>query len=122
MSGSETRQKTVTTTIRLTPDERAAVAAAADAQGLGPSSFARVATLKAAGRTPPAIRKRHDAIAAVIDPVLGALNRIGNNLNQIARVANSTKNASAIAAAGCLRADLEKLTVAVLALKEGSSG
>ena len=120
--GSETRQKTVTTTIRLTPDERAAVAAAADAQGLGPSTFARNATLKAAGRTPPAIRKRHDAVAGVIGPVLGELGRIGSNINQIARVANSTGNVSAIAAAGCLRADLEKLTVAVLSLKEGSSG
>ncbi|WP_164637892.1 MobC family plasmid mobilization relaxosome protein [Rhodopseudomonas sp. BR0G17] len=119
--GSETRQKTVTTTIRLTPDERAAVAAAADAQGLGPSSFARVATLRAAGRTPPAIRKRRDAVAGVIGPVLGELGRIGSNINQIARVANSTKNATAIVAAGCLRADLEKLTTAVLALK-GSSG
>lgn len=119
--GSETRQKTVTTTIRLTPDERAAVAAAADAQGLGPSSFARVATLRAAGRTSPAIRKRHDAIADVVGPVLGELGRIGSNVNQIAKVANSTGNASAIAAAGCLRSDLERLTIAVMSLK-GSSG
>lgn len=119
--GSENRQKTTTTTIRFSPDERAAVTAAADAQGLGPSTFARLATLRAAGRTPPVIRKRHDAIAGVIGPILGELGRIGSNVNQIARVANSTKNATAVAAAGCLRADLEKLTVAVLALK-GSSG
>jgi hypothetical protein len=118
--GSESRQKTTTTTIRFTPDERAAVAAAADAQGLGPSTFARAATLRAAGRTPPPIRKRHDAIAGVIGPVLGELGRIGNNLNQIAKVANSTGNATAIAAAGRLRADLERLTVAVLSLKVSS--
>jgi hypothetical protein len=111
----------MTTTIRFTPDERAAVIAAADAEGLGPCSFARNATLKAAGRTPPAIRKRHDVIAGVIGPVLGELGRIGSNINQIARIANSTKNATAIAAASCLRSDLERLTVAVLSLK-GSSG
>lgn len=119
--GSETRQKTVTTTFRLTPDERAAVAAAADVQGLGPSSFARVATLRAAGRTPPSIRKRHDAIASIIGPVLSELGRIGSNINQIAKVANSTGDATAIAAASRLRSDLEKLTIAVMSLK-GSSG
>ena len=121
MSGSETRRKTVTTTIRFTPEERAAVAAAADVQGLGPCSFARMVTLRAAGRTPPPVRKRRDAIASVIGPVLGELGRIGSNINQIAKVANSTGNATAIAAAGRLRADLERLTVAVLSLK-GSSG
>lgn len=122
MAGSETRQKTVTTTIRLTPGERAAVVAAADAQGLGPSTFARVATLRAAGRTPPAIRKRHDAIAGVIGPVLGELGRIGSNINQIAKVANSTGNATAFAATDSMRADIRKLLSAVMALKEGSSG
>ncbi len=122
MAGSETRQKTVTTTFRLTSDERAAVAAAADAQGLGPSTFARHATLKAADRTPPAIRKRTDDVARVIGPVLGELGRIGSNINQIAKVANSTGNATAIAAADSLRADIRKLLSAVLALNEGSSG
>lgn len=118
--GSETRRKTVTTTIRFTPEERAAVAVAADAQGLGPCSFARMVTLRAAGRTPPPIRKRHDAIASAIGPVLGELGRIGSNINQIAKVANSTGNATAIAAADSLRADIRKLLSAVLALK-GSS-
>lgn len=117
--GSETRQKTTTTTIRLTPDERAAVASAAADQGLGPSTFTRVAAVLAAGRTPPPIQKRYDVVAGVIGPILGELGRIGNNVNQIAKVANSTGNASAIAAARCLRADLERLTIAVMSLREG---
>lgn len=122
MGSDEPSKTTTTTTIRLTADERAAVVAAAESLGLGPCSFARAATIRAAGRLPPHIRKRHDSIASVIAPVLGELGRIGSNINQIARVANSTGNATAIAAAGCLRADLERLTITVLSLKEGSSG
>jgi hypothetical protein len=122
MTASDKRQKTTTTTIRLTVDERAAVVAAAEALGLGPCSFARSATIHAAGRTPAAMPKRLDLIAGVIAPVLGELGRIGSNINQIARIANSTGNATAIAAAGDLHAALERLILAVLSLSEGSSG
>lgn len=58
----------------------------------------------------------------VLGPILGELGRIGSNINQIARVANSTGNATAIAAAASVRADIERLTLAILTLREGSSG
>lgn len=120
--GSIERSSTSTTTIRLTSDERAAVVAAAEAVGLGPSSFARFATVQAAGRIPPTVRKRHDTTAKTIAPFLGELGRIGSNINQIARVANSTGDLAALSAAEDFRADLERLTVAVLSLREVSSG
>src|SRR3546814_17656530 len=55
------RSSTTTTTLRLTFEEAEAVRSAAAAHGVGPSPFARVATVRAAGRaTPPVSRHRHD--------------------------------------------------------------
>lgn len=116
MSSSDARQKTTTTTFRMTPTERAAVATAADAAGMGPSTFARVSVLRAAGREAP-IQKRRDAIAAVIAPALGQLGRIGNNLNQLTRhahIGGRVDSESLIR----LRDEAERLTLAVLALRE----
>ncbi|WBU30520.1 plasmid mobilization relaxosome protein MobC [Rhodopseudomonas palustris] len=116
MSRSDDQQKaiTTTTTFRMTAAERAAIVSAADAAGMGPSTFARVSVLRAAGRT-PAIRKRHDAIATVIAPVLGQLGRIGSNINQITRHAHIGGNVDSNALAR-LRDEMERLTRAVLAL------
>lgn len=121
MATKERKNGSTTTTFRMTPPEREAVRTAAASHDMGVSSFARVSTLRAAHLTPTSPPRR-DELGRVLGPVLGELGRIGSNVNQIARIANSTGNASAIAGAGRLRADLERLTVAVLALKEGSSG
>lgn len=117
MAGSETRIKTTTTTLRLSPDERAAVIAAAEAAGLGPSSFARLATLRAAGRTATPGRKRRDAVAAALAPVLGELGRQGGLLNQLARYAHTGGRVDADRL-DALRSEVERLTRAVLALRE----
>lgn len=113
MSSSDARQKTTTTSFRMTPTERTAVVTAADAAGMGPSSFARVSVLRAAGRGPP-IRKRRDAIATVIAPALGQLGRIGNNLNQLTRHAHVGGRVDP-ESLDRLRDEAERLTLAVLA-------
>lgn len=115
MSGSNNRQKTTTTTFRMTPDERVAVVAAADAVGMGPSSFARASVLRAAGREAP-VQKRRDVIAVVIAPALGQLGKIGNNLNQLTRHAHVGGRVDSESLTH-LRDETERLTHAVLALR-----
>lgn len=119
MSGSNVRQKTTTTSFRMTPAERIAIATAADAAGMGPSSFARMSVLRAAGREVP-VQKRRDAIATVIAPVLGELGRVGNNLNQLTRHAHVGGRVDS-ASLSQLRDEAERLTVAVLSLREAPS-
>lgn len=120
MAGSETRIKTTTTTLRLSPEEREAVIAAAAAQGLGPSSFARKAALEAAGRPATSIRRRRDAIASALAPVLGELGRHGNLLNQLTRHAHVGGRVDPDQLAA-LRFEIERLTLAVLALREAAA-
>ncbi|MCX7321627.1 MAG: plasmid mobilization relaxosome protein MobC [Hyphomicrobiales bacterium] len=116
MSGSNVRQKTTTTTFRMTPAERAAVFAAADAVGIGPSTFARTTVLHAAGREAP-IRKRRDAIAIVIAPALGQLGKIGSNLNQLTRHAHVGGRVDKESLTR-LCDETQRLTQAVLALRD----
>ncbi|MCC4300218.1 MAG: plasmid mobilization relaxosome protein MobC [Halioglobus sp.] len=88
-SGTETRRTTAVVGVRMTPDERAVVVAAAEARGIGVSSFARQAVLRAARLPAPKAARRRDIQAQALAPLLTALARIGNNVNQVAAVANS---------------------------------
>jgi Bacterial mobilisation protein (MobC) len=86
------RRRTEALRIRLTEAERDAVNAAAEAAGVGPCSFARVVVVAAAGQTPtpaPRPRRAPSEPARDLARVIGALGQIGNNLNQLARAANS---------------------------------
>lgn len=115
MAESAKKFRTKTTTIRLTREEVKAVHAAAGAQGMGPSTFARLATLRAAGRAaPPGRRKRTDLAISLAD-ALGSLNRMGISLDQLARQA---KEGQIVSAADFheLRLAIEQLTRAVLVL------
>lgn len=107
---------TTTTTIRLTADERAALDAAADAAGLGPSSYARREVMRAVGRTAN-VHRRPDGLAQAIGGTLGNLGRVGNLLNQLARYAHQGGHVPADALESC-RLELSRLCVAVLALRE----
>lgn len=117
MAGSETRIKTTTTTLRLTPEERAALDAAAAAAGIGPSSFARQATLAAAGRPATSVRRRRDAIASALAPVLGELGRHGSLLNQLTRHAHVGGRVDP-GQLKALQGEIEQLTHAVLSLRD----
>lgn len=104
-----------TTTLRLSVDERAALDRAAESAGLGPSAFARLAVVRAAGARPSPVRKRRSDVARQIAGVLGELGRIGSNINQLSRHANRTGDVGDLAQ---IRAELERATRAVLALRE----
>jgi hypothetical protein len=84
--GSEKRRRTAHITIRLTPDERAAIDESAQRAGLTAGSHARSILLGAPTprqvRRPPVERRE-------LAQLLGEVGRVGNNLNQIARALNS---------------------------------
>lgn len=74
--------------VQLTPSERAALEAAAESNGASTSEFVRKRCLEgihAAGRV--AVVRRSPEIRRLIYE----LNAIGNNLNQIARIANTLR-------------------------------
>lgn len=105
-----------TTSLRLNPDERAALDAAAEAVGLGPCSYARRAVMAAVGRS-ASVRRRPDGLAHAVGQALGDLGRIGNLLNQLTRHAHVGGTVPAQALDGCKR-ELACLTAAVMALRE----
>jgi hypothetical protein len=84
--GSEKRARTAHLTIRLSPEERAEIDAAAERAGLMAGSYARQALLGGPrprqARRPPVERKE-------LARLLGELGHIGANLNQLAKAANT---------------------------------
>jgi hypothetical protein len=79
--------------IRLTEPELLSIRAAASRPGLGVSvaRFIAEAALVAAGSPPPVQRRFPSTLvlAEIVDAVT-AVNRVGNNLNQLAREKNTT--------------------------------
>lgn len=73
-------------TLKLRPDERAALRTAAASLGIGPSSYAADAVRQALGterrRPLPAPRS---ALAEAVRDATGALGRVGNVVNQVAK-------------------------------------
>lgn len=82
---SETRQRTETLFARVTPEEKATILARADRAGLASAAFIRAAVLGDAG---PRARRRRPVEHTALVQLLAALNRVGNNLNQLARNSN----------------------------------
>lgn len=84
------KRRTSVVRIRVTASERSALEAAAAEVGLGISSLVRYASIKAIGLTPtPAPKRPRDDLARQLAAWIGQLARIGNNVNQVARVANT---------------------------------
>ncbi|MBI3677357.1 MAG: plasmid mobilization relaxosome protein MobC [Proteobacteria bacterium] len=84
--GSEKRVRNRHLTVRLSPDERAAIDEAAERAGLMPGSYARNTLLGAPAPRQvrrPAVERRELA------RLLGELGKIGGNLNQLAKDKNS---------------------------------
>jgi hypothetical protein len=104
MSKSESRKLPIVRSVRLSAEEAAAIDAAAEARGLGSSSFAREAMLR-----------RRDVGAAEFVPVLGELGRVGNNLNQAIRLANAARRPADVAAIEATRSALLDLHRFVMA-------
>ena len=81
--------------VRFTDDELAALrrAAAAPGKGLSVARFVAEAALVAADARPPATTPGHAPSRLVLAEVMAAVaavNRVGNNLNQLAREKNAT--------------------------------
>jgi hypothetical protein len=110
-SGSEQRQRTAHLMVRLTPAERATLDAAADRAGLSLAGYARSTLLAAKpvrqARRPPVER-------AALARLLGAVGKLGANVNQIARVLNAGGSIDPPAFAGAT-ADIAVVRAAIMA-------
>jgi hypothetical protein len=83
--GSDKRQRTRIITFRVSDDEYARYEERASRAGLAVGAFARAAGLNEAG---PRARRRRPVEHRSLVQALAALNRVGNNLNQLARNTN----------------------------------
>lgn len=78
--------------IRVTPTEHGAMTATAEGMGLGTCSWARMLLVAAVGHVPtpaPPRRREPKPASRELAKAIGEIARIGNNLNQLARHANS---------------------------------
>jgi hypothetical protein len=82
--------QTAPLSFKLRPEERAALCEAAARNRVGPSTFAAEAVRQAIGtvRQRP-LPRRLDEVAEAVRVATGELGRVGNNVNQLARAANS---------------------------------
>lgn len=115
MSASQTRQRAKVLQVRLTPDERAKVAAAARAAGLSLSGYARETLLGEV--TPRTQRAAPTPDVQALAIMLGQLGKVGANLNQLAKLGNQgqpvpTLELSATLAAVRLAAEKVRQTLA----------
>jgi hypothetical protein len=108
-SGSETRQRRGMS-IRLLPDEHAAISEKARAAGMSIASYIRACALGDAG---PRARRSPPINAELLAHAVAALNKAGSNLNQIARALNSTQAVGARESAAAL-SDTRKAVVRIL--------
>lgn len=109
MSRSESRKASVTLSFRLTPDEHEAVKAAAEMQGIGPTTLARRAAFQAAALPAPAYEaKGRDLRKVDMARVLGLLGRIALSANQMAKHANATGEVRNVVAVHALAHELRE--------------
>lgn len=85
-SGSEKRQRQKALRLRLTDDEQATIADAAERAGLSLASYARQALLAA----PPPRQVRRPPVEKVeLARLVAHIGKIGSNLNQLAHIGNA---------------------------------
>ena len=84
--GSQKRQRSKKFSIACTPDEYAATCARAANAGLSTAAYLRACAL---GDSGPRARRSLPVNSALLIESMVALNRIGNNLNQIAHQLNA---------------------------------
>ncbi|MBO1907023.1 hypothetical protein KHP60_21160 [Microvirga sp. 3-52] len=116
--GSENRRTSKLMTFRLTPEEHAAVVEAAEARGVGPTAWVRRLALHAAEQPLPPMTAKKDRLAKSVDTFVGAVNKIGNNANQLALKANAAGEIATAAAVDALVDELRALRAVVRATLE----
>jgi Bacterial mobilisation protein (MobC) len=110
----EMAKRTIIIKFRVSETERAAIIEAGALLGSGPSTFARMAAVRAAGLTPAkAPRKKPDTYVAALALWTAQLGRIGSNVNQCAKILNYGGSAQATMWAD-IRAELQLLRDLIL--------
>lgn len=84
MSTSQTRKRAKVLQVRLSPEEVAPIAAAAQVAGLSLSGYARQVLL--GQPTPRTQRAAPSADVQALARLLGQLGKVGSNLNQLAKL------------------------------------
>lgn len=106
-SGSEKRQRPLSLTVRFNDAEHAEVVRRADAVGLTPASYMRLAVIDVAppraARTPPIDRQ-------LVAQVLAQIGKVGSNVNQIAYALNAGRPMSSV--------EVERAMAAVLDMRD----
>jgi hypothetical protein len=87
-SGSQRRQRNRSLQIAMTPEEFIVARERAAEAGLSPSSYGRTLLLGSSG---PRARRSPPLNAELLAHAIGQLNRVGSNLNQIARALNAAQ-------------------------------
>ena len=82
---SEARQRAARVTVRFLPDEHAELEARAAEAGLSPGAYLRACALGDAG---PRARRSPTVERSLAAQAIAELNKVGSNLNQIARAVN----------------------------------
>lgn len=100
-------QQSKTTSIRLSERERELVQKAADARVMGVSTFARIATLQAAGASAAGAKRRRRPGDLIQAHVLGKLGRIAGQLKILTQEAKG--GGADTAAMDALRSEFEML-------------
>lgn len=89
---SESRKASEVLAFRMTPEEAAQLRVVAAAQGMGHTSFARRAAFAAAALPSPEYEAQTpDPRKADLAKILGQIGRMASNLNQLTKLANTTK-------------------------------
>jgi len=96
MSKSENRRATKTISFRLTPDEHEQVTAMAVVNKIGVSTFARRAVFVSSSLHKPSYEQKIPTQNSIdLRHILGQIGKIGNNLNQLSKIANTEKSSPA---------------------------
>jgi hypothetical protein len=98
--------KTAFISVRCTPDERVLIDMAAARAGLSIGAYLRTLALGKAG---PRARRRPPVEKAELARLLGALGKIGSNVNQLAAAFNASGRCPQLAELTALRRELEQI-------------
>ncbi|WP_095444216.1 plasmid mobilization protein [Ochrobactrum quorumnocens] len=112
---TEKRNTTARVTIRMTPAERQRLSSLCEQSALNASEFIKRATLS----SELTIISSNHVDREITAKFLGELGRIGNNINQIARVLNSSKNSACNFEATPFLEELRALRAAIISVNGG---
>jgi hypothetical protein len=112
--------KTRIVPIRFTPEQYEQLSEKANRAGMAIGTAARTILLGAAG---PRAVKRPPVEKAQLARLLGAIGKLGSNVNQIAKAFNERRDAPSLAELAEMRADIAAMRAAVMAaLGRGQGG